>query len=203
MIFNWARGYPEPYRNIAVRKGKYKMVGMSEESAAPAALELYNLEDDPFELKDISKANSGKLTELRLEFDNWYAEIIQSPHLVTQAAIIGTRHENPTVLNRNDCMGYGGVWEEEKNKGYWEIAMQKSGKFDFTISFKNPFPSATQLFLRIGNVQRSIEAKPGKRDFTMQEIFLPIGKYRLEAWANIGQDFYLPMVVKVRHITVP
>ncbi|MEJ7766970.1 MAG: arylsulfatase [Chitinophagaceae bacterium] len=47
MFFNWARGYPEPYRNIAVRKGKYKMVGMCDENAAPACLELYDMEDDP------------------------------------------------------------------------------------------------------------------------------------------------------------
>lgn len=203
MIFNWARGYPEPYRNIAVRKGKYKMVGMCEETAAPVSLELYNLEDDPFELRNISKANSGKLNELKLEFDNWYKEIIQSPRLVAQAAIIGTKHENPTILNRNDCMGYGGVWEEDKDKGYWEIALQKSGKFDFTISFKNPFPSPTKLFLRIGNVQRSIDAKPEDKDFHMTGIHIPRGKYRLEAWANIGRDFYLPMAVKIRHVTIP
>jgi arylsulfatase len=202
MVFNWARGYPEPYRNIAVRKGKYKMVGMCEESDAPAALELYNLEDDPFELKDISQDNPGKISELRIEFDNWYKEMVQSPHLVPQAAIIGTKHENPTVLNRNDCMIYGGIWEEDKNKGYWEIVMQKSGKFDFDISFRNPFSSATKLFLRIGNVQRSIEIKPGNTDFKMKGIYIPRGKFRLETWANIGPDFYLPMVVKVSHVPV-
>lgn len=202
MIFNWARGYPEPYRNIAVRKGKYKMVGMCDENAAPAALELYNMDDDPSELKNISKANPGKVSELKLEFDNWYKEIIQSPHLVPQAAIVGTKHENPTVLNRNDCMSYGGVWEEDKNKGYWEIALQKRGKFDVTVSFKNPLPSATRLFLRIGNVQRSVEAKPGETEFQITGIDVPQGKYRLEAWAAIGEDFYLPMAVKVEHVTV-
>lgn len=147
---------------------------MCEETAAPAALELYDLEDDPFELRNINKANSGKLNELKLEFDNWYKEIIQSPHLVAQAAIIGTKHENPTILNRNDCMGYGGVSEEDK--GYWEIALQKSGKFDFTISFKNPFPSPIKLFLRIGNVQRSIDAKPENKDFHMTGIYVPPGE---------------------------
>jgi len=202
MIFNWSRGYPEPYRNIAVRKGKYKMVGMCDESAAPAALELYNMDDDPSELKNISAANWGKLSELKLEFDNWYKEIIQSSHLVPQAAIIGTKHENPTVLNRNDCMSYGGVWEEDKNKGYWEIALQERGRLDVTISFKNPLPSATRLFLRIGNVQRSIEAKPGETDFHMTGIDVPQGRYRLEAWANIGEDFYLPIAVKVGHVKV-
>lgn len=203
MVLNWARGYPEPYRNIAVVKGKYKMVGMCDESAAPAALELYNMDEDPSELKNISKTNPAKLAELKLEFDNWYKEIIQSPHLVPQAAIIGTKHENPTVLNRNDCMTYGGVWEEDKNKGYWEVAMQQPGKFDFNVSFKNPLPSATRLFLRIGNIQRSVQANPGDTAFDLTGVQVPKGKFRLEAWANIGEDFYLPMAVKIRHVTVP
>lgn len=201
MVFNWARGYPEPYRNIAVRKGKYKMVGMCDENAAPAALELYDLENDPNEMKNISKANAGKLSELRLEFDNWYKEIIQSPHLVPQAAIIGTKYENPTVLNRNDCMTYGGVWEEDKNKGYWEVALQNSGKFDFNVSFKTPIPSATRLFLRIGNIQRSVDIKSGERAFDLKGINVPKGKYRVEAWVNIGEDYYLPMAIQVNHVT--
>jgi len=203
MVFNWARGYPEPYRNIALLKGTYKMVGMCDESAAPAALELYNMDEDPSELKNISKANPAKVAELKLEFDNWYKEIIQSPHLVPQAAIIGTKHENPTILNRNDCMTYGGVWEEDKNKGYWEVDMQQPGKCDFNVSFKNPLPSATRLYLRIGNVQRSVQANPGDTAFDLTGVQVPKGKFRLEVWANIGEDFYLPMAVKVRHVAVP
>lgn len=81
LVFNWARGYPEPYRNVAVLKGTYKMVGMCDESAAPAALELYNMNEDPYELKNISKNNPSKLAELKMAFDNWYKEIIQSPTL--------------------------------------------------------------------------------------------------------------------------
>lgn len=203
LVFNWARGYPEPYRNVAVLKGSYKMVGMCDESAAPAALELYNMNEDPNELKNISKNNSSKLAELKLEFDDWYKDIIRSPHLVPQAAIIGTTHENPTVLNRNDCMSYGGVWEEDKNKGYWEVDMQQPGKCDFNVSFKNPIPSATRLFLRIGNVQRSVQANPGDTAFDLTGIQIPKGKFRLEAWANIGEDFYLPMAVIVKHVAVP
>lgn len=202
MVFNWARGYPEPYRNIAVLKGMYKMVGMCDESAAPAALELYNMEEDPSELMNISKNNPAKLAELKLDFDSWYKEIIQSPHLVPQAAIIGTKHENPTVLNRNDCMTYGGVWEEDKNKGYWEVEMRQPGKCDFNVSFKNPLPSATRLFLRIGNIQRSVQANAGDTAFDLTGVQVPKGKFRLEAWANIGEDFYLPMAVKVKHTTV-
>ncbi|MEJ7766969.1 MAG: hypothetical protein WKF89_04105 [Chitinophagaceae bacterium] len=99
-------------------------------------------------------------------------------------------------------MTYGGIWEEDKNKGYWEVALQHPGTFNFTVSFKNSIPSATRLFMRIGNIQRSVEVKPGERKFDLAGINVSKGKYRIEAWANIGEDYYLPMAIQVKHVTV-
>ncbi|MCD6596752.1 MAG: arylsulfatase, partial [Bacteroidales bacterium] len=64
LFFTWQRGMPEPYRNVSVSKGRYKLVGHSPYNRP--GFELFNIEDDPHELVDLSKKNPGKVKELKI-----------------------------------------------------------------------------------------------------------------------------------------
>ena len=89
LFFTWRRGFPEPYWNIAVRKGDYKLVGNTDHNAEVSDFELFNLDKDPSELHNLSSKQMDITENLKEEFDQWYTEIIESPHLENTPIILG------------------------------------------------------------------------------------------------------------------
>ena len=65
----WQRGFPEKYRNVAMRKGDYKFVGHTDYPWNAKEFELFNIADDPSELYDISEDAPELFAEMRSEFD--------------------------------------------------------------------------------------------------------------------------------------
>jgi arylsulfatase A-like enzyme len=157
LFFHWQRGFPEPYRNVAVRKGRYKLVGNSPYSAGPEDFELFNLEKNPYEMENVQAGHPEIVKGLKKEFDDWYEEIMKSPHLnQIQRIKLGTRHENPVTLSRNDAKGSQGIWAQDKIYGYWDIAVEENGLYDFTFHFRKKIARKGMMRLRLGTIQRSL-----------------------------------------------
>lgn len=199
-FFHWQRGFPEPYRNIAVRKGKFKLVGNSRYSARPEDFELFDLEKDPYELEDVQMKHPDIVKKLKKEFDRWYEEIMRSPHLnQIQRIKLGTRHENPVILNRNDAKGTEGIWAQDKIFGYWDVAVEEKGLYDFTFRFRKKIGLKGVMKLRLGTLQRSLEnADTEALALEMKDIHLEKGHFRLEPWYRAQGDNYFPFYVEVR-----
>jgi len=197
LVYNWQRGYPEPYRNIAVRKGDYKLVGHTSPSDSPRNLELFNISNDPFESKDISAQEPGKVTELKEEFDNWYMDIIHNEKLKGQYAIIGSEESETVILNRNDASGEPGIWAQDEIFGYWLIECVYPGKFNIMASFRTPLNTIGSLIIKIPPIQRTINiTQPGTSEATIEYVYIPEGRYRVESWFQTNEGtrilpFYL------------
>jgi arylsulfatase len=181
LFFHWQRGFPEPYRNIAVRKGNYKLVGHTGHLASTDDFELFDLSTDPSETRNIVNQKPGKAEELIQLFDNWYAEIIQSPNLNNVPIIVGSESENPVVMTRNDAKGAFGIWAQQEINGYWDIQVEQDGYYQITSSFEMPVTSKGNAIVRLGNIQRSIEIPEGSHNAVHQNIWINMGKYRVEA----------------------
>ena len=63
--------------NMAMRDGKWKLVAKTpeEHEFSTASLRLYNLEDDPVELNDLSAAEPGRVKRMYAEWQAWAADI--------------------------------------------------------------------------------------------------------------------------------
>ena len=197
LVYNWQRGYPEPYRNIAVRKGGFKLVGHTSPSDSPGNLELFNISNDPFESKDISAQEPGKVVELKEEFDNWYMDIIQNENLKGQHAIIGSEESETVILNRNDASGEPGIWAQDEIFGYWLIECVEPGEYSIMACFRTPLNTMGSLIIKIPPIQRTINiTQPGTSEATIEDVYIPAGRYRVESWfqSNEGRrilPFYL------------
>ena len=100
----WTRKFPEKYNNVALQRGNYKLVGKTDFDAEIEDFELYNLKDDPFEKINLVAQNKEKATALKTELDALITELSTAPNLVNPPRIaVGTPHENPVYLNRNDA----------------------------------------------------------------------------------------------------
>jgi len=200
LFFHWQRGFPEPYRNIAVRKGKHKLVGNSPYSAVLEDFELFNLEKDTYELENIQSEHPDVTRELKKEFDDWYEKIMKSPHLnQIQRIKLGTRHENPVTLNRNDAKGSQGIWAQDKIYGYWDVAVEEKGLYDFTFHFREKIARKGMMRLRLGTFQRSLRNTDTEAlALEMKNIHLEKGHYRLEPWYRAEGGNYFPFYVEMK-----
>ena len=133
LFFYWNRRYPELYHNMAVLKDNYKLVGNTDFDASIDQFELYNIKDDPFELNNLIQDDQALASDLKIEMDRLYQELIHSENMVNPPRIIiGSEHENPVFLNRNDADGERGIWAQDEIFGKWNVEILQ-GTYNFQV----------------------------------------------------------------------
>ena len=201
LFFQWQRGFPEPYKNIAVRRRPFKLVGHPE---IASGLALYNLEEDPGEYRDIRASHPDTFQELKTAFDQWLEEMTQTRAGRKPAICLGCPQEDPVAFNRNDARGSPGIWTQDAVYGYWDVRVARSGLYRARVHFFEPLGQSGRLLLRLGPIQRTLyNEDPGKSVLELDDLPLLEGSFMLEAWyagrdAPPGQAFtHFPFFVEI------
>ncbi len=198
LFFYWQRGLPEPYRNVAVRQGPYKLVGHAPHDADLGDFELFDIASDPYEQTDLSETQPEVVTGLKQAFDQWYAEAIESPNLGIQRIAVGTPQEDPVILNRNDGRGTRGLWAQDQIYAYWDVAVAQEGLYDVTFRFRENLPGPGSMMLKVGPTQRTLVNADTTTDrLMMTEVLLREGDHMFESWYWHRGGSYLPFYVEV------
>ncbi len=183
LFFQWQRGFPEPYRNIAVRRGPYKLVGQAVGQDAAEQLELYHIGSDPGERQDVSDDNPEKVRELRQAFDRWLEEVLAERAGRKPRIALGAPQENPVVFNRNDARGSPGVWTQDRIYAYWDVDVLETATYDARVHFFEPLAQPGELLVRVGPVQRTLRNEDPEADrLTLPGLPLLQGEHMLEVW---------------------
>ncbi len=153
MVRSWVRGGPKKYDNISIRKDKYKLVGNTEQTSSIDEFELFNILEDPYEQNNIVSTNTLEAKKLKDEMDIWFNELTSSDNFVNaHPAIVGTVHENPSVLNLNDAIFSKNIALGEDIAG-WEIDVAEAGYYDIKINSGRKSLSNIQLILNVGDLE--------------------------------------------------
>ncbi|MDN3686254.1 arylsulfatase [Cyclobacterium jeungdonense] len=174
LFFYWTRRYPELYTNVALQKGKYKLVGNTDFDAELGDFDLFDLKEDPYELNSIVEANKPLARALKSEMDAMIADLTQSPQLNRpQRVIIGSEQENPVYLNRNDAGGERGIWTQEEVFGMWKVKTLE-GRYRIRFKFIKPLETKGKMVLETNSViiQEQYEAVPTD-EITLENVYLP------------------------------
>ena len=198
----WTRKLPEKYNNIALQRGKYKLVGKKDFDAKVEDFELYNLQEDPFEKKNLVAQNEEKAIFLRTEMDALISEFSSAPNLVNPPRIaVGTPHENPVYLNRNDAGGQRGVWNQEQVFSYWKVDLQK-GVYNLKFKFIKPLKGGGEMFLELG--QRILKKHNPLAESDLLEwkgISLPQGPLDFTPfYSKEWRSRYFPLWVEIERV---
>jgi hypothetical protein len=173
LFFQWHRGdAPELYRNSAVRNQRYKLVGRDE---------LYDLLDDPGENENIAAANPEVVARMRKQYEDWFRDVSNTRGYAPPRIHLGTPHENPVTLTRQDWRGSDG-WDDDK-LGFWEVKVTETGKYNVTLRFPTT-KAPKEAFFRFGKVQANRPLKAGEESCTFAGLELESGDGRLEAWLS-------------------
>jgi len=199
----WTRRSINKYHNMSVLKGDYKLVANNSFKERVSDFELFNIKEDPCEQRNLTKEMPVLADELKSGLDEWYHEMVTSPNLGSAIpAIIGTRHENPTVLNRNDAFGMEAIWSQQEIFAFWEVEFAKASRYNITFSFFKPIEKKGNMKVQIGAVHYTLKnEQTGIKELQMNDVFIPEVKGQLMAWyyqrGDQGMETLLPFTVSI------
>jgi arylsulfatase A-like enzyme len=201
LFFYWTRHSPELYNNIAVQKGKYKLVGNTDYNSPLEKFELYDIDNDPFENKNIAKVLPGIASDLKIELDKIAGDLLSSENLDKRPYIkAGTRFENPVILNRNDADGQWGVWEQEEAFGTWRVLFAK-GTYNLKFRFMKPVPAGGRMMVETKTFISQMKNEEGDTDvIEMKNISIPDMHCDFTPFYLAGQRKILPLWVEIERI---
>jgi len=169
LFFYWTRRYPELYSNMAIQKGAYKLVGNCDFDASITDFELYHMEDDPYELQNLVHNNEALASELKQEMDRYYHELINSRNIQIPPKVrVGTKYENPVILNRNDAGGSRGIWSQEEIYGTWDVQIEE-GTYNISFKFLNPVGGSGRMLLELDSKIYKQEYRGSGADMIVME----------------------------------
>ena len=172
LFFQWHRGdTPELFRDCAARTQKYKLVN---------GKELFDLESDPGEAKNIAAQKPEIAAKLRAEYEAWFKDVSSTRGYAPVRIYIGTKYENPVVLSREDWRGPQAGWTP-KSLGYWEIDVKRAGKYSVTLNVA-PQPKTRTAHFKFGATEAKATLDTDAKKLTFNDVNLTAGEGRLEAW---------------------
>jgi len=175
LFSQWHRGdAPEPFRQCAALNQRYKLVD---------GKELYDLENDPAEARDIAPDYPRIVQEIRAAYEAWFEDVCSTRGFAPMRIHLGTPHENPTVLTRQDWRNTEG-WDKQ-HVGHWEVLVATEGEYDLLLQFP-PAAEGSKARFRLGDTERSVPLTPGATSCAFESVPLQAGDGQLEAFLEQG-----------------
>jgi arylsulfatase A-like enzyme len=196
-VAQWHRGdVPVPYRKFSIRDGRYKLVQPSDrvpnvelepypEFSDPSGIpfELYDLVSDPYEEHNIAGEHPEVVERLRKAYDTWLVDVSQDHGYEAPKIHIGTPHENPTILTRQDWRGKDANWSNF-GIGHWELAVARGGKYEILVEHDAP-KEAAEAVVKIQGQTFTVNLSPNRKSFTVvTEPLTESEAERLETWID-------------------
>jgi arylsulfatase A-like enzyme len=173
LFSQWHRGdVPVRFRNAAVMTDQFKLVD---------GRELYDLCADPHEQRDIAVDRPDVVAELRQSYEQWFDDVSAERGYDPPAIVIGTDHENPTVLTRQDWRVHGPDGWGDEHKGYWQVRYAQGRQYRITVTF-TPDDQPADLILFDGQRSHKVAIEPGQDHATLPPVESAPGSARVEAW---------------------
>jgi arylsulfatase A-like enzyme len=170
---SWNRLVPSADSNWGISDQRFKLVGgvggsSKKKDGAP---ELYDLESDPAEKKNLAAAYPDKVKALRAEFLRWYADVTQGAAFKPVAIPVGHPAENPVELQPSWATTHGdGVryvfeaydwdtieaWSKAGEAAEWRLDVVRPGRYEVTLAYGCSVASAGGK-LRVGVGPSAVE----------------------------------------------
>lgn len=173
---------PRQYHNCTALTQRYKWLGYPgtggqwdfETSSTDLVMELYDLEDDPGEEKEIGGQMPDLVAQMKRDYDAWFDDVASD----WQAGVIhiGNSAENPLTL----CRYQDSEYISELPHG-WRVKIEQSGIYEFRINRESLNGAGVLGVQWQGNTQRS----PLAAGENTGRFELEAGDGNLEIWFEL------------------
>lgn len=183
LYFQWHRGdEPELGRAFAARSQRWKLVqplGRAPRGPKEGPLMLFDMQSDPHELRDVAAEHPEIVERMRRDYALWFRDVSETRGYAPQRIHIGTPHENPVFLTRQDRREGD---PERKTGGHWELDIRRSGDYRVHVLFDKAVAASTvRVRVDATNLKMPLAAAD---QAIFEKAYLHAGPVRLEAWAE-------------------
>jgi len=183
---------PVLYHNFAIRSQDWKLLhnsGFGNESFPGAPrFELYDMKTDPLELQDVAREHPEKVEELKKAYEAWFQDVSHTrrDNYAPPRIHVGTPHESPVTLTRQDWRHEKGrPWAEDSN-GRWLLYVARSGRYEFALRFHGQGKEGTAL-LEIGESQWKQSFSASQESLRFPPVQLKRGNADLKVTLRLGE----------------
>ncbi len=177
---------PRKWHHCVVLNGKWRLVGGSE---------LYNIESDPAQQRDVAAANPQVLAALRNDYESWWQDH-RDAFARTVAIPVGTKYENTVLLSARDWHPTVGqvpwlqAWIDDPaydSNGWWLVDIAQIGQYRIELRTHpreaNRAMNSSTARLQVGEttVERAVLAGDIAAVFRLD---LPRGEVKLQTWLD-------------------
>ncbi|MEE2825339.1 MAG: arylsulfatase [Planctomycetota bacterium] len=184
---------PVAYHHFAAIGQRWKLVNHSgfgkETPDGEPNFELFDLQNDPYEMKDIGPENRGRVREIKAAYDRWFQDVSQTRvnNYDVPRIEIGADDEKVTVLSRQDWRRSPRHETPNESRRQWLLSNPTERKYQVTIHFPRDLKFQTVILHCNGRQFNSsqIPHARGKHRVVFQGIPLPQGNIKL--WVSSPQ----------------
>ena len=174
---------PQRYRAFAAVTQQYKLV-QAKHFGRPmpqdARLELYDLAADASEENDLAEQQTEVFEALKKGYEGWFEDVSSTRGYDPPRIPLGTDHENPVILTRQDWRIVGPDGYGDKNLGYWDVEVATTGKYEIRLRFPKQ-EAAGRIELALGEALAAASFDTGAESATFGPFVLAAGPAQLEA----------------------
>lgn len=178
---------PVRYHNFAACGQRWTLLNASgfghEKLPSPPNFELYDMIADPLQMKNVAAQHADIVQKIKQQYDGWFDDVgsTRKDNYAPPRIHIGTPHENPVVLTRQDWRrtSEDSGWKPE-SRGFWELHTARAGNYDITVTFR-PRKFAEMLTLTVGKQSLTAKTNPAATAHTFKLVKLPQGDTRFDA----------------------
>jgi arylsulfatase A-like enzyme len=132
LFFQWHRGdAPELGRACAAVEARWKWL---RPGAPDSPAMLFDLRADPGESRDLAGEFPDEANRLKAAYAKWFQDVSATRGYAPPRIRVGTPHENPTLLTRQDWRGTKAGWGKD-NVGQWELEAVE-GEYEVVARFR-------------------------------------------------------------------
>jgi hypothetical protein len=153
---------------------------------------------DPLEQNDLAAQRPDIVKAMRKQYEAWFADVSGTrPNNYAPPRIhIGTTHENPVVLTRQDWRhAKGRPWAADSN-GYWELYAARAGNYDIKIDFP-AVKTNGELLLEVSGRRTSQRISKGDTSSMFTNMPIDEGPTRLIATLTLAENTKGPWHVNI------
>jgi arylsulfatase A-like enzyme len=192
LFVQWHRGdVPQKGRAFAARSQQYKLVqwqGAGEGAAVPAtAPELFDMNADPLEQRNIAETIPDVADRLRREYDAWFDDVTSRRDYTDAgiARIVIGAAEDPVRLTRQDWRGPLAGWTPTSS-GHWQVDVRRAGRYSLTTRFA---PLAEPRALRVSFASATLhqDVPAGATTVSVPDVRLDRAAGSLEVYLLHGE----------------
>jgi arylsulfatase/arylsulfatase A len=182
---------PQLYRAFAAISQRYKLtqpLAFSQAPPADAPFELYDLEADSSEEHDVAAEHPDVVAHMKQEYEAWFRDVSATHGYGGVPILLGTVHENPVWLTRQDWRSIGEDNWAKGGLGAWDVDVRSAGTYEIRIHFREAAERAGRVELALGGATQSADFKTSDESVLFDNVELAAGIGRLEASVLSGDE---------------